>query len=166
MTRLGTEGLHDRAARTPWRCSVDVVGAQPESMIGIATSLCGYGNTAVRHAMFIVVVLTFSAAPAADQGWEVPLNATAFAGGAMTPDPHVAIGIAVGVRPAIVALPVLMGPWASGFTVCAGSSNFDGHEVEERLHALHQTAAGAMMGQRCGRTAAPEVDTISIEAES
>ena len=57
------------------------------------------GTKALRHALFIVVVLTFSAAPAAAQGREVPINATAFAGAAMTPDPHVAIGIAVGVRP-------------------------------------------------------------------
>lgn len=33
------------------------------------------------------------------QGREARINATAFAGAAMTPDPHVAIGIAVGLRP-------------------------------------------------------------------
>jgi hypothetical protein len=79
---------------------VDLVGAKPESMLGMApSSLCGYGNTAVRHAIFSVIVLTFSTAPAVAQGREAPINATAFAGAAMTPDPHVAIGIAVGVRP-------------------------------------------------------------------
>jgi hypothetical protein len=53
----------------------------------------------VRHAIFSVIVLTLSTAPAVAQGWEAPINATAFAGAAMTPDPHVAIGIAVGLRP-------------------------------------------------------------------
>lgn len=53
----------------------------------------------MRHAIFSVIVLTLATAPAGAQGWESPINATAFAGAAMTPDPHVAIGIAVGLRP-------------------------------------------------------------------
>jgi opacity protein-like surface antigen len=58
-----------------------------------------YGGTKLRHAIFSVIVLTLSTAPAVAQGWEAPVNVTAFAGAAMTPDPQVATGIAVGLKP-------------------------------------------------------------------
>jgi hypothetical protein len=58
----------------------------------------------VRHAMLGVMVLTLSTAAAAAQVLDSPVNATVFAGVAMTPDPHGAIGVAVGVRPRLTAV--------------------------------------------------------------
>jgi hypothetical protein len=53
----------------------------------------------VRSAILGVVALTLSAGAAGAQIRESPVSATAFVGTAMTPDPHVAAGVAVGVRP-------------------------------------------------------------------
>ena len=49
--------------------------------------------------MFCLTALMLSTAGAMAQTPESPVNVTAFAGVAMTPDPHAAIGVAVGVRP-------------------------------------------------------------------
>jgi len=54
---------------------------------------------ALRCASLCVMALTLSAAPAVAQIRESPVNITAFAGVAMAPGPHPAIGVAVGHKP-------------------------------------------------------------------
>jgi hypothetical protein len=53
----------------------------------------------LRCASLCLMALTLLAAPAVAQARESPVNITAFAGVAMAPGPHPAIGVAVGHKP-------------------------------------------------------------------
>ncbi len=89
-----------REVRSLLKRSRDAPVSEPEAMLPIPpSSIDRHGSIALRHAMFCLMALTLSAAPAVAQTRESPVNVTAFAGVAMAPGPYAAIGVAVGVRP-------------------------------------------------------------------